>query len=314
MMQSVFLYGLGNIGFRHLQGLVPLRSRVSLIGIDPSPEGRRRAAAEWPGEGLFLHPSRAPSTHAEVVILATPADTRLDLLRNVVNHHHPGHVILEKVVFQSADAFKAAEHLLDDGGVRAWVNCPRRQWPLHMFIRDELKHRGSFKIEFKGIGWGPACNGIHLIDLLQFYSGESKVNVLSSDVLRVVPSKRAGFSEVEGTFSFGTRMGMLNFSCVPSDPERPVMSISGNGWQWRIDESAGVVTDELTGDRLIEAGRAPYQGELTADAVSPLLDGGGVSPLASLAVSREAHIPFLAALASAFEVAGYDLSRGLPIT
>ena len=43
----VHLYGLGNIGFRHLQGLAALSDEIQLVGVDPSVERCALARSEW---------------------------------------------------------------------------------------------------------------------------------------------------------------------------------------------------------------------------------------------------------------------------
>lgn len=312
-LPTIALYGLGNIGFRHLQGLAPLASEVAILGVDPSSESRDRAQAAWRGHGRFLAPDAAPADPVDLAILATSAEYRLDLMRIVLARHRPQHLILEKVVFQSPDAFDVAGRLLRDAGAQAWVNCPRRQWPLHRQLRARLPKDTPFHITVSGRDWGLACNGVHFVDLLQFYSGVSVVTVAEGEFYGLLPSKRPGFYEVHGRVGFTSGVGLLTLSSLSAEPERAVVHLSGDGWRWRVDEMTGQVVDEETGVLLLDVGRPPYQGELTADAALPLLRRLPC-PLATFEEGRQAHVPFLEALTPVFVAAGRDITRGLPIT
>ncbi|MFN4295767.1 MAG: hypothetical protein ACK4FB_02920 [Brevundimonas sp.] len=310
---TIGVYGLGSIGFRHLQGLGRLADDVRVVGVDPSPEARLRARQEWVGEGRFFDSPDAPREDMDLVILATLAKDRVKLLGEVLERHSPHQVIIEKVAFQSSDAFGEAERLLEKFGADASVNCPRRQWPLHQKLRRLLPQEGQFEISLDGGGWGLACNSVHFIDLLQFYSDQSQVSLVESDIHRLLASKRSGFDEAEGSLIFCSGRGSLKITCLPNGAARPIMYISGDGWRWRVDEASGVVRDEASSHTILDVGRPPYQSELTAEAISPLLEGRDC-PLASLSESRAAHEPLLDGLAPAFTLAGSDTSKGLPIT
>ncbi|WP_122468834.1 hypothetical protein [Brevundimonas lutea] len=305
----VHLYGLGNIGFRHLQGLAALSDEIRLVGVDPSSERCELARSEWKGEGRFV--AEAEPEPAHIVILATSAQGRLALLRQVLDRHAPDHVLLEKVAFSAMDDFDGAQQSLTDAGAAGWVNCPRRQWPLHEALRERLQGVADWTMTQAGPNWGLACNGVHFIDLMQFLSGGGAPRAEGIAIDQIIPSKRSGYFEVEGQLTIG--LGGRRLVVVQRPDAEPGLTIESTRGRWSVNEAAGVVTDVETGETLIDVGRSPYQSELTAAVVSPLL-AGEKPPVASLAEARLAHAPLIEALTPIFEAAGHDVSGGLPIT
>jgi predicted dehydrogenase len=313
---TVALYGVGGIGIRHLQGLARLGSQVSVVGIDTNTERVAIAAAEWASTrtvGRFTS-EPADATEAQGAILATPARGRLDLVRQVLATGRLHWLILEKVVFQSASDFALAEADLQRAGTTAFVNCPRRLWPIYRVLQKYIVNRKLEEITIVGRDWGLACNGIHFLDLFQLLSGEQSPAIESTDLHSIIPAKRAGYHEVLGRVVFRARSGArIALSASPDGPEQLRVGVRLDDALLTIDEGAGTIVDS-EGLNIVEPlGRAPYQSELTGDVVSRLIRCG-TCDLASLSESGAAHEVYLAALGDFFTRQGIDVSGGVPIT
>ncbi|HYE42389.1 MAG TPA: Gfo/Idh/MocA family oxidoreductase [Caulobacteraceae bacterium] len=312
----VLLVGLGNIGFRHLQGMAAIASRVALTAVDPSGEARQRAADEWTKAGgadaRFLSDLSGIDA-AEVAIVATSAAGRLELMRQVVDGARPSRLVLEKVVFQDVDHFEQARDLARAAGVKVWVNCPRRLWPAYGALAEALKGE-AFTLRVRGRNIGLACNGVHFIDLLQFLAGYPDVSVESAAIDDVVPAKREGYFECFGALALVTPSGArLEIEVRPDSPEKTEVEILRPGGELiAVDDAAGVVAN-LGGEARRDFGRSPYQSELTGDVVLDLFERNDCD-LATLEDSEAAHRAFLGALKPAFDARGVDTSGGLPIT
>ena len=93
--------------------------------------------------------------------------------------------------------------------------------------------------------WGLACNSIHFIDLISWWTGE---NVISIDSKKLDPkwikSKRNGYFEVTGdlivNYSSGTEL-LLRSSSTEENYEIKV-ELSNNNF-WLIDETKGIAID-----------------------------------------------------------------------
>ena len=313
---QVLLVGLGNIGFRHLQGMAPIAARVQLTAVDPSPEARQRAADEWTRAGG--PDARVAAEHSEVEAadianVATSAAGRLELMRAVLDQARPSRLVLEKVVFQDPGHFDMAREIAEAEGTKVWVNCPRRQWPAYRALAEALKGE-AFTLRVRGRNIGLACNGVHFIDLLQFLAGYPDVALETASIDEVIPAKREGYYECLGALAFVTPSGArLEIEVRPDSPDKTEVEIGrADGSVIVVDDAAGTVAN-LDGEALREFGRSPYQSELTGAVVQDLHERNDCE-LARLAESEAAHRAFLGALTPAFEAQGVDVSGGLPIT
>jgi hypothetical protein len=313
---TVALIGLGNIGFRHLQGLSRVGSRLNLVAVDPDQAARDRASAEWastvgtPFETLSDLGSLPADTR--VAIIATSAAGRLGLLRRVLAQVAPEVVVLEKVVFQQLRDFDEAASLAETSGAKIVVNCPRRMWPLYQSLVGIADRAAEVELSFRGRNIGLACNSVHFIDALQFLTHSATPRLVSSNLGEVFPSKRAGYFEVFGSLSFATERGRLQLRVEPDGPEALEVTFVLDGRSYALSEAQGHVATEA-GEVLCDVGRAPFQSELTGTLVANILEG--ISPaLATLTDSRAAHAALFSSLELHFQRQGVDVSLGLPIT
>lgn len=313
---QVLLVGLGNIGFRHLQGMAAIAGRVRLTAVDPSPEARQRAADEWArvgGQEARVVADLAQVEAADVAIVATSAAGRLELMRAVFDQARPSRLVLEKVVFQDVAHFDTAREMAEAAGAKVWVNCPRRQWPAYRALAEALKGE-AFTLRVRGRNIGLACNGVHFIDLLQFLAGYPDVALESASIDAVIPAKREGYYECLGALAFVTPSGArLEIEVRPDSPDKTEVEIlRADGSVITVDDAAGTVAN-LDGEALREFGRSPYQSELTGAVVRDLYERNDCD-LARLSESEAAHRAFLGALLPAFAAQGVETSGGLPIT
>lgn len=310
----VRLVGLGNIGFRHLQGLSRMAEEIAIDGLDVDEAAVARAREEWrnipSAQGRFSSPEEI-SSPADLTVLATSAAGREALLQR---HLDIGsrQFLLEKVVFTEPDAFGRAEQALEAVGAVAYVNTARRLWPLHRTIKamaDAAKT--PVRLEVVGRNLGLACNGVHFIDLLQMVSGQADISTTRADISRPWASKRPGYYEAWGDVTFEGGGSRLRLSVQPDGPEKPSMRVKLGDREYVVDEASGVVTAD--GDVVADAGRAPYQSELSVEYARPML--GRLPPaLPSLSESAKAHEALFEAIRPAFEDAGLMNGQQIPIT
>lgn len=311
---SVTLVGLGNIGFRHLQGMGRIKDRIALTGLDAAHEALERSRTEWAslgGTGVFSGDvdTLGPS---EIVVLATSSRGRLDLVRGVGEVVNPRVMVLEKVVFTTHADFEACAAWGRRHDVAFFVNCPRRLWPVFAALRRHLDDLGGpIAMEVTDPDLGLACNGVHIVDAFQYLIGDRPISLAASDLGRIVESKREGYREVFGRIVVVSNRGdRLTLSVREGDDK---------GHHIRISTGAGVIdVDQATGsftglDPARATGRPPYQSELTGAVVADLLDTGTCG-LPGLSASAAAHGVIIDVLRPHFESQGIDCAHGLPIT
>lgn len=317
-MRDVALIGLGSIGFRHLQGLATAETPLRVVGVDPAKEARSRATSEWPRtqHGKFSATPSASELPAsiDVLIVATSAHGRLRILEEILPSRRIGKLILEKVAFTSRTEFERALRLCAEAGTEAFVNCPRRLWPLYKQLRQFLTSRGgSFALHYAWQQLGLACNGVHFIDLLQYLTGSPTVSPRHADLHDVVPSKRPGYFEVMGSLEVGTTgCNSLHLQADNDAPREMEARLVSNGEQFILDELRGRLVSP-DGTEILAAGAPPFQSALTGTVVDALLQGHELA-LPRLEESRQAHEALFDSLTPKFRAVGIDLSFGLPIT
>lgn len=310
---EVVLIGAGNIGARHLQSLAAYDNPAHVTVIEPNAtaqESCRRLYGEVQEEGApdvtyYEHLDNLPSV-ADVCILATPASGRIELLREVLSRMQCAKFIIEKVVFQAIDDFKQAEVLLNQHNAKAWVNCPRRQWPIFKKIKASVAEAEKIECTIAGEKFAMACNAIHLLDVFQYLSGCTQIEVDGSEISEpFADDKRVGSLEFTGTLKATTPRGDI-FRLTTASTDKPVkldMTVRAGSVEWLFrqydktvefaDAGSGPQRHQYTVD-------IPYQSQLTADVVRDVMSKG-VCDLASIEESSIAHIQMLEAFLSKIE-------------
>ena len=317
-MKTILLVGAGHLGSRYLQGLCNLSGNCSILVVDPSEAALSVAKSRCDGlEGKQRHSVRFATGlndvqgQIDLAIIATPANCRSSLVREIAGGHCVNAWLLEKLLAQSCDQLDVIEQALV-GNNRVWVNTPRRVMSWHQDMRSVLLPAGPvpLKVRVFGGGWGLACNAIHFIDLVGWWAASDVVGVDCHGLESWHPSKRSGFQEVFGTLVVNFRNGStLELSCNQSDaPSR--IEIEKPEGIWLIEEASGKAVGP-SGQAI--AGQLTFQSALTAPLVEQILTAGHCE-LPSLANSAAQHRPLLDALLQHWNHSQSREDLAVPIT
>lgn len=299
-MDRILLIGAGQLGSRYLQGLVALQDPSAIKVVDPSEASldmaRERLAQVQPAAAHALQFStsmEAAPQALDLALVVTPAHCRARVVEEIAGRHQVKAWILEKVLAQSCEQLDRIEQALANNN-RVWVNTPRRLMSWHQVIRAQLLPDGPvpLHVQVGGGSWGLACNAIHFIDLVAWWT-KAQVQSVSADGLDGwTDSKRAGFQEVFGRLLVHYRDGsVLELSCLP-DAQPAGIAVETPQGSWRLEEAAGVATGPA-GQQL--QGQLSFQSALTAPLVAQILQDGHCA-LPTLAQSVTQHRPLLQAL------------------
>ncbi len=111
------------------------------------------------------------------------------------------HCVLEKFLFQSHVRIMNLSGLIAARKVPAFVNTPRRAWPVYRQLAAELGKAGpvSIMVELNRTN-GMATNAIHFIDLAAYLTASPDGFAMDSRNLQAVEgvSRHAGAVEIEG--------------------------------------------------------------------------------------------------------------------
>lgn len=315
---TVLICGAGQLGSRYLQGLsksiIPLNIYVQDIFKDSLLQAEERwneTVGDNTSHSVFFYESleNIPK-NINIAIISTTAEVRASLVVNIRAVIDVGFWILEKVLAQNeADLEIIYKQVKECSG--AWINTPRRMMSWHQQIKKSLYNGTPVNLEVKGGDWGLACNAIHLIDLVAWWTGESLQSVdvsgLNSEWFE---SKRKGYWEINGTleacFSKGSSLKLTSES-----NNNPVTMIAHEqDLSWHINEIDGVAKCS-NGEEIV--GRLQYQSEITAQIIESIINEGRCS-LPTIDESISQHRVFLKSLQQHWDRASTKNSDSVPIT
>lgn len=227
-MKNCAIIGAGQLGSRHLQGLLKTsEAKLNIYVVDPVLASLKTCQIR---SKEILHSHQiffvTDITHIpkslDFVVISTSSDTRMEVLEKLYNHATVETLILEKVLFQSVEHYHRAHEIVQSHNTKCWVNHPRRMNKVYKELKKGLMSKGKVTFQVFGSEWGLACNSLHFIDLFEFITN-SKLDSLSTDFLdnEVKNSKRDGFIEFSGTL-IGNISGNNSFSITSENSDKQI--------------------------------------------------------------------------------------------
>jgi predicted dehydrogenase len=311
-MNNIALIGAGQLGSRHLQGLAKSSINISIEVVEPYAKSREVARQRY--EEIEKNPKvdyinffesiDELSDTLDVVIIATNADIRSRIIRELLSKKEVKNLILEKVLFQTIAEYSEVQNLLEEGSVRCWVNHPRRMFPFYQSLKKEIKSAKQISYMVQGGAWGLGCNGLHFIDHLSFLSDSNQLYIDNNFLHpHIYKAKRENFIEFNGLLK--GKVGNHVFTLYSNEEYIPgiitittdkltaiIDEVSGytriarkdNGWKW-----------EVSMQKIIY-----FQSELTHTAIEQILLTKKCD-LPSYEEAMQLHLPFVKALLSHME-------------
>lgn len=306
-MYRLAVIGAGQLGSRHLQGLIRLDVDCQLFVVDPSHKSLEIARSRVEEMGVSGAAQRVSyhtslnelPDHIDYAVIATAADIRLAVLQGLLNGRSVRNLLLEKVLFQRVSDYQIASDLLRDAGAQAWVNCPRRAFPIYQSIRNFFEGKALRHFQVHGGNWGLGCNSIHFLDLLAFLTGEVPHSFSTIGLDRMpIASKRANFMEFTGSLRGQCGTASFEITSLPQSSMRLMVVLRSEERTCIIDETAGqrLFYDGASGQSWREdAFRNPLVSELSTVIARDVLVNRQ-SALTAFADSASYHVPLIHAL------------------
>jgi hypothetical protein len=293
-MKQIAIVGAGGIGQRHLQSCVTLPvSGFQIHVVDPGCDSRAKAMSLVNGAAdvRFHADMETLPSELDLAIVATQADIRADVIRDLITKTAVRRLILEKVLFQRACDYESTANLFQRFGVQAWVNCPRRLWPAYRDLAEKLPARSIERISTIGKAWDVGCNAIHFLDMFAFLAESGQAVVDDIKLGKIYAAKRQGMLHIEGVIR-----GSLHRAAAPAvrfeiaseadyaGPQRIVIETANRSI---LVEEAETLTVRDEGCAMSEY-NIPFQSGLTAGVVQ-LIASENHCELTPYALSRGLH-------------------------
>ncbi|CED70243.1 putative oxidoreductase [Aliivibrio wodanis] len=301
-MHNVLIIGAGQLGSRHLQGALLSENQLNITVVDPS-QASLDISQERAGQVEFgntkstvTYVTAIPQNKSiDVCIIATAAQVRAVVTRQLLAFNKVTHIIFEKVLFQKLAEYTEVTQLLNDANTVGWVNCPRRLFPTYTTLKQCLDVEQPIKMVVQGNAWGMACNSVHFLDVFAYLVDNASLELTGSELdPELIESKRAGFYETTGKLSFVAGNHSLVVESGQSDIPDLVVSIENANTKYSVNEVAGTWIQNV-GENEIEHTHTPlFQSQLTGGNIDELLLSNtcGLTPFAQ---SCDLHIPFIKA-------------------
>ena len=330
-MINAVIIGAGQLGSRHLQGLVKSKNDLSIYVVDPNKEALETAdlrskEISHKQKITFQTEIRDLPRTIDFAVIATNANVRLQVLQALVVHASIKTLILEKVLFQHEDAYNKALELIESHSIQCYVNHPRRAQYIYQKIKHDLKDYShvKFDIDVFGVNWGLGCNGLHVSDLIEYLFSD-EVNSYSIDELdqSLLLSKRKGFNEFTGTIKGNTLRGhsfRITSSYAQDSAIRPItITLNSPEVTFWVSE-AGIEAFYLRETNGLQVIRETFkvepikfQSDLTGNWIDLSISGEKL-PLTEYEQAMRNHCKFINALLDQIEIITGIKTKICPIT
>ena len=324
-MKINLIIGAGQLGSRHLQGLLKLTNEQVIYVLDPSKDSleiaeKRTYEIEHSHYVNYVSDWTKLPKEFNLVIVATGANVREKVVTQLLHEFKVDNLVLEKILFQDLESYHQIAALLEKTKTQTWVNHPRRMFPHYQIIKKQL-FNSKQEIIFQVVGgnWGLACNSLHFIDLCSFLTGAS-VNEIDFDWVdkRIHESKRKNNIEftgsVKGTMNDNSCFIITSFDKEVSDIS---INISSGSQRWSIQEGRAqkisYQSKENNFNEVITNFTTVFQSTLTTTIANDIFESGKCN-LPSYEDACASHLPFIeASLQKYIEITGIETNT-CPIT
>lgn len=306
-MKKVVIIGAGQLGSRHLQGLLKVAQKQIIYVLDPLPQSLDVAkirAEEITGHHhsiTFTSDWSELPKEIDLAIVATGANVREKVVSQLLQECTVAYLVLEKILFQDIEAYTVVENLLKKTQTPTWVNHPRRMMTHYQQIKQELaKSKEQVVFQVVGGNWGLACNGLHFIDLCAFLTG-AEVKDLDLEWVddKIHESKRANYIEFTGSIK-GKMTDNSSFviTSFDGDPADITITISTSNERWIVQEGRAqkiVHFSKQNGySEEIQSFVMDFQSALTAKIAEEFYESGKCI-LPTYEQACASHVPFIEA-------------------
>lgn len=318
MVKNISIIGAGQLGSRHLQGLVTAQNEMNIWVVDQSQESLNIAkerceqvvSSTIKNVTYSNNIGELPS-ELDLVIVATGSKPRASIVKSLLEHSIVKNLVLEKFLFTRLSDFDEVGDLLLKKNVKCWVNCPRRMWPAYEEIKKFINTNEPVVMINNGKNWGLCCNSVHRIDIWMYLAGDCDFSVDMSLVEpNVIESKRNGYVELLGTEKFVSANGdILELGSFDEY----------DGCTARIIRNAGneIIVEEdknrwfFNGEE--HEAKTPFHSGLTGILADEILNTGDCR-LSPYSVSVRYHKPYLRAVIDFVNKVQGTMSDSCPIT
>ena len=302
VIRKILLIGCGEMGSRHLQALAKIEFPVKIWVVDPNSDslktGKKRFNEIPTNTNLqsikFERYLPDDLNEIDLCIIATTSKIRFSILKEITEKISCKNFILEKFLFQIEEHFSEAEKIIENKGIKCWVNNYRREQQYWKDKRKLFADKGNFRLYYGKSDWRLCTNIIHIIDLVTWLSNEKITKIDCSRLnKKIYETKRVGFIELTGIVTGETsNNGTFELQSIENIPYNEVeFKISNQTTRLHVKEEKGeaiIMKKENNWMPEKHQVKIRFQSDSTQEVVKSILDTGNCN-LPTLKESTGVH-------------------------
>ena len=318
-MFNILIFGCGKLGSRHLEGLVSGNLDYNIVVVDNLVSSLIKAKKKWEEIGgsksnhkiFWYNELNFKIKDFDLAIIATSSKDRATNIKKLSRYLNIKYWLIEKVLAQSSEELQMIKLAISNQKT-AFVNIPRREMKWHQELKSKFNVKKPLKVIKKGQLWGLACNAIHFIDLLYWWTGENLLSIETSKLDDTwFKSKRNGFFEITGElfskFSNGSELLMISTNSKTEN----VLTVDVQGENtWNIFENNGIASSSNIENL---PGKIEQQSQITGSIAAKIILNGSCE-LPNLDESIKYHKIFLNSMLIHWNEKNNDKRKTIPIT
>ncbi len=314
---NIAVIGVGTLGMRHLQSLMDISEQYNLYGMDVNTENLKRFEDSFGDTAKLVNSIHDLPDTLDACVIATGANARFKVLKDLLEHSRVDELLLEKILFQKEEEYWEAKQLLNRNKTQVWVNCVRREWAPYKRLKELFKETDSFVYTVNGGEWGLCCNGIHMLDLMMFLADEEDFTINNTLIESIIKeSKRKGFYELYGSITGKCgKCRSYQISCTENNTSPSLVMLNADNINVMIDEVKHVMYYAKPDDGWEwhkDIFGVPYQSQLTARIITSMMNNECNLP--SFDTSMKSHLKYIRSLQECFLRNGWEDKNICPIT
>ena len=247
-MKKICLIGCGNIGSRHLQGLVKTSFPMDIQIIEPSSEsqklGKHRLSEIQYDKELhsisWMKNIDELNDKPDLTIIATSSVGRVDLICKLLEMGH-SRFLVEKVVCQSNNEYERLMNKLIEFDAKGWVNTTRRYFESYKKLKEYFSDSKILHVSVTSANVSAlATNAIHYLDLFSYLTNDYNIKLNGEFLLNQLFTNKRGkdFVEFGGTITGSIKNGStFTMTALPATTLPVIINIIGNNKHVMIDET-----------------------------------------------------------------------------
>lgn len=279
---NVLICGCGNIGFRHLQGIIKSKLNLNIFLYDINHKASKTMFDNIKKE-KFNKKSKSVSIltnikdyiYYDIILISSTSKDRFIFIKKLLKKVNCNHMIIEKIAFLNPNDYQLAINLIKEKKIKAWINTNHHYHSYTKFIKSKIRSFKNSMLIVNGSNFNLISNIIHYMMFVYNLNKKLKIKNLKYKLSNPFMSKRIGYYEMTGfveiLYNYNFRLIINNFN---SSHYFVFKNFITKDFSITIDESNGEIYHRNNKNKIISQDfdiKHMYQSNLTTELINNLL-------------------------------------------